>query len=182
MITSGRDHADQAHVVADDLVLAPLLERLVDAERVAEVHGAREVLLRAVEAVQRPQLLGAQHAERLENLGADLVLSAVAARGRRQHDAQPWPWLCITSSPLFSSSGCAVDVHDRADGRELAEHEREPRLAPRISGALGADTERHERKHGREHGKWATHGSILTRTGGNRNSKHEPSGLYRLNR
>ena len=89
-----RDHhvgprePDQPHVVADDLVLAPLLERLVDAERVAEVHGAREELLGAVEPVRGQQLLGAQHAERLEDLGADLVLSAVAARGRRQHDAQ----------------------------------------------------------------------------------------------
>jgi len=85
-IGAHRDHhvgpreADQPHVVADDLVLAPLLERLVDAERVAEVHCAREELLGAVDAVRSQQLLGAQHAERLENLGADLILSAVAAR------------------------------------------------------------------------------------------------------
>ena len=66
---------------------APLLERLVDAERVAEIDGAREVLLRAVEAMQRRELLRPQHAERLENLGADLVLPAVAARRRRERRA-----------------------------------------------------------------------------------------------
>ena len=56
----GPDGADVAHVVADDFVVAPLLDRLLDAERVAEVHRAREELLRAVEAVDGEQLLGAR--------------------------------------------------------------------------------------------------------------------------
>ena len=170
----GPRHANQPDVVAEDLVVAPLLERLLDAEREAEVHGAREELLGAVEAVRGQQLLGAQHAERLEQLRADLVLAAVAARRRREHDAQPLPVALHRQQRVVLVVGMRGRVHDRADGGELPEHQREPRLAPRISGALGADTERHERKHGREHGHWATHGSILTRTAGNRNSKHEP--------
>ena len=54
------------------------------------------------------QLLGAQHAERLEDLRPDLVLAAVAARGGDEHRPHALPWLIIASSPLSSSSGCAV--------------------------------------------------------------------------
>ena len=137
-IGAHRDHhvgprePDQSHVVADDLVLAPLLERLVDAERVAEIHGAREELLGAIDAVRGQQLLGAQHAERLEDLGADLVLSAVAARGRRQHDSQPLALALHRQQRVVFVVWMRGDVHHRADGRELAEHEREGHLAALI--------------------------------------------------
>ena len=104
----GSRHADQPHVVAEDLVLAPLLERLVDAERVAEVDGAAEHLLGAVEAVRGAQLLAAQHAKRLEQLGADLVLPAVAPVAVARITRSPCPWLCLAINELFSSSGCAV--------------------------------------------------------------------------
>ena len=80
----GTDRPNQPDEIADDLVAAPLLERFLDAEREAEVDGAREVLLGAVEPVHRRELLGPQHAERLEELGADLVLAAVAARRGRE--------------------------------------------------------------------------------------------------
>ena len=85
----GADGADVADVVADDLVVPPLLDRFLDAEREAEVDRAGEVLLGAVEAVHREQLLGAQHAERLEQLGTDLVLPAVAARRGDEHGPHP---------------------------------------------------------------------------------------------
>src|ERR1051326_3449228 len=83
------NRANQSNVVRRELVAAPLLERLLDAERVAEVDGAREVLLGAVEAVQRGELACAQHAERFEDLRTDLVLPAVAARRRRQRGPLP---------------------------------------------------------------------------------------------
>ena len=83
----GPDGADVADEVADDLVVPPFLDRLFDAEREAEVDRAGEVLLGAVEPVDGQQLLGAQHAERLEDLRADLVLPAVAAR--RGHERGP---------------------------------------------------------------------------------------------
>ena len=74
------ERADHADVVAEDLLLAPLLERFIDAERVAEVDGAGEVLFGAVERCAREQFLGAQHRERFEELGADFVLPTFAAR------------------------------------------------------------------------------------------------------
>ena len=81
-------HADEAHDVGEDLVLAPLRERLLDAERVAEVDRAREELLGAVDAVRREQLLGAQDREREALLGAEVVLPALAARQGQLDDAR----------------------------------------------------------------------------------------------
>src|SRR5207253_10474304 len=83
----GTNRAHEAHEVGDDLVAAPFLERLLDAEGEAKVDRAGEVLLGAVEAVQGRELLGSQHAQGLEDLRADLILPAVAARGRRQRGA-----------------------------------------------------------------------------------------------
>jgi hypothetical protein len=83
----GTDGSNQADVIAENLLPSPLLERFIDAEREAEVHGAREVLLGAVEAVQGLELLRPQHAERFEDFRSDLVLPAVAARRRRQRGA-----------------------------------------------------------------------------------------------
>ena len=45
----GPNRANQAHEVADRLVGAPLRERFFRAERIAEIHRAREILLCAVE-------------------------------------------------------------------------------------------------------------------------------------
>ena len=81
----GPQRPDVADVVADDLVVPPLLDRFLDAEREAEVDRAREELLRAVEAMHGQQLLGAEDAERLEQLRPDLVLPAVAAGRRHEH-------------------------------------------------------------------------------------------------
>src|SRR5437773_10260315 len=81
------DRENQPHVVGGDLGAAPLFERLFDAERIPEVDGACEVLFRPVEAMQRRQLASPQDAERLEELGPDLVLAPVAARRGRQRSA-----------------------------------------------------------------------------------------------
>src|SRR5215468_8186873 len=78
----GPDCANHPHIVCGDLVAAPLLEGLIDAEREAEVDRPRKVLFRTIEAVQRQELFRPQHTERLENLRSDLVLSAVAPRRR----------------------------------------------------------------------------------------------------
>ena len=82
---NGADHPD---VVAENLLLAPLLEGLVDAERVAEIHRPGEVLFGAVEAMRGEQLLRSQDRQSLEHLGADLVLPAFAARRRHQRRAE----------------------------------------------------------------------------------------------
>src|SRR5438874_2670235 len=78
--------ADVAHEVADDLVVPPFLDRLFHAERKAEVNGAREVLFRAVKAMDRQQFFRPEHAERLPELWTDLVLTAVASR--RGHEGR----------------------------------------------------------------------------------------------
>ena len=54
----------------------------------AEVVGAGEELVAAVERARLQQLLGADHAERVEQLGADDVLAALAAVERQVGDAR----------------------------------------------------------------------------------------------
>src|SRR5439155_12655104 len=83
----GTDRANEPDEIARNFVASPLLERLVDAERVAEVDCAREVLFGAVESMERRELLGSQHAERFEELRTDLVLATIAARGGRERGA-----------------------------------------------------------------------------------------------
>ena len=119
----GPDRADVPDEVADDLVVPPLLDRLFDAEREAEIDRAREVLLGAVEAMDRQQLLGAQHAERLERLRPDLVLAAVAARRRDEHRAHALPVAQHRQQRVVLVVGVRVGLHERAGRGELAEHQ-----------------------------------------------------------
>ena len=123
----GPDLANPVDVVLEDLVAVPALVRLVTAEREAEVHGAREVLLGAVDPVRREQFLGAQHGQRLEDLRADLVLAAVAARGGDQRRPHP----VLEPVPREQRVVLVVRVrrrhHQAADGAELPEDEAECR-------------------------------------------------------
>jgi hypothetical protein len=73
---------DHAHDVAEDGRPVPDVQRLLGALRVPEVLRAREVLPPAVQPARGEQLLRARHAERLAELGAEQVLSAVAAGER----------------------------------------------------------------------------------------------------
>ena len=125
----GADRADHAHVVAEDLLVAPLLERLLDAERKAEVDRAREVLLGAVEAVGRQQLLGAQHRQRLEQLRADLVLPAFAAGRRHQRRPHPLAVRVIGQHRVVLVVGMRRRHHEVADRVELAQRQLERRYA-----------------------------------------------------
>ena len=81
----GSGHPDEAHEIIENLLPAPTLERLLDAERVAEIDRPREELLGAVEAVSREQFLRPERRQGIEELRADLVLTAVPSRRRRQH-------------------------------------------------------------------------------------------------
>src|SRR5262245_20445081 len=74
--------ANQPDEVAEDFFPAPLLERLLDAERKAEIDRPREVLLGPVETMNRGEFFGSKYAERFEQLGTDLVLAAVPSGGR----------------------------------------------------------------------------------------------------
>ena len=119
----GTNHPNQTDEVAGDLVAAPLLECLVDGERKAEVHRAGEILLRAVEAVQRRELLGPQHAERLEDLRADLVLAAVAPGGRRQRGAKSQPAVQHHQQAVVLVVGMSGRVHEDAGVAEVPERQ-----------------------------------------------------------
>ena len=121
----GANRANQPDVVAEDLVAAPLLERLLDAEREAEVDRAREVLLGAVEAVQRRQFLGAQHAERLEDLRADFVLAAVAARRRRERRAVALAAIQHHQQPVVLVVGMRGRHHEDAGVAEVSQRQAE---------------------------------------------------------
>jgi hypothetical protein len=84
-----RDHhvrpksANDAHDVGKDCVLVPDLERLAIVLGIAEVARAREVLLASIQPPRGKQLLGARHAERLPQLGAEDVLPPIAPRERK---------------------------------------------------------------------------------------------------
>ena len=148
----GPDHPDQPHVVGDDLVLPPLLERLFDAEREAEVDGSREVLLGAVEAVERVELLRPQHAERLEQLGSDFILPAVAARRRRQRGAISLTAIQQHQQRVVLVVGMRGRVQEDAGVRQMTKREAERDVPTHF-------VERHDAKlcvsNGEEGGKYA---------------------------
>ncbi|MEO8373201.1 MAG: hypothetical protein ABI806_28710 [Candidatus Solibacter sp.] len=62
----GAERADQARVIADDLLTAPLPDHFLGIEGVAVVDGACEVLFGAVAAVRGKQFRCAQHPHVME--------------------------------------------------------------------------------------------------------------------
>ena len=84
----GLKAADDANHVAQDALPPPFCERLLGRFAVAEVDGAREELLAAVEASGCQQFLRANDAQVFRLLGPDQVLAALAARGREVGRAQ----------------------------------------------------------------------------------------------
>ena len=104
---------------------APFLERLFDAEREAEVDRAREVLLGAVEAMERGELLGPQHAERLENLRADFVLPAVAAGRRRERRAIALSAIQHHEQPVVLVVGMRGGYHEDAGVAKMPQRQTE---------------------------------------------------------
>ena len=160
-----RDHvgtrgADVPDEIADDLLAPPLLDGLLEAERVAEVDRAREVLLRAVEPVNGEQLLGAQHAERLEDLRPDLVLAAVAARRGHEHRPHALAVAHHREERVVLVVGMRRRFHEGPDRAQLAQHEAERGLGRKLAGRLHpqlrrqrtAQTEQEEKDEGDDAG------------------------------
>src|SRR5919106_6998459 len=110
--------ADQTNVVAHDLVLAPLLERLLDAEGVSKVDGAGEELLCTVEPMGCEKFLRAEHTQCLEQLGTDLVLTAVAASGCREHHSESLSMALHRQERVVLVVGMSGRMHDGADRRK----------------------------------------------------------------
>ena len=121
----GPQHADQANVVASDFVAPPLVDHFLGIERVAVIDRAREVLLRAVDAMRRQQLGGAQHAEVAEELGADLVLTAFAAVVLHVDRSQPHTVCEQREQRVGLVVGMCRHLHERARHIELSDGEAE---------------------------------------------------------
>src|SRR5438105_4992151 len=92
---------NDAHDIAENRILWPVLVRLFGALREPKIVRAREVLMSAVDAARGEQLLSANRAEGLTELIADEVLATVTPGEReirRLHLAptrQPGDELCI---------------------------------------------------------------------------------------
>ena len=117
------DGPDHPHEVGQYLLSAPLLERLVPTEGVAEIDGAGEILLGPVEPMGGQQLLGAQRRQRIEELGPDLVLPAVAARSRDKCGPDAFALAQQGQHPVVLVVGMRGRHHERAGGVELAQHQ-----------------------------------------------------------
>ena len=170
--------------VSQDLLMAPLLERFLLAERVAEVHRAREVLLRAVEAMRDEQFLGAKHPQRIEELSSDLVLSAVAACGCDERHARTDVTRVERQHRIVLVVGMRRHVDDRADGRQLPQGQRQRRRAGQVgerldailrNGLLGADLPLQGDRRGCSHGQEPRHFHRISTGRGVRDSERYPA-------
>ena len=121
----GPERPHDPHHVAQGLLAPPPLERLLHAEREAEVRGPAEVLLHAVVAVDGEELLGAQHGEGVEELGADVVLSAVAPGQGQERGADPQTAGEADEDAVVLVVGVGRHVQDASPDREAAQGEAE---------------------------------------------------------
>ena len=134
----GPQGPDMTHEVAENLLPSPLLERFLLAERIAKVHRAREVLLGAIEAVCRQEFLGAENAQRVEELRADLVLSAVAARGGDERHPRPDVPRVERERRVVLVVWMRGHVRDRPDRRQLPQRQRQGRCPRQVGERLNA--------------------------------------------
>ena len=126
----GPERPDHADDLTERLLAVPLLEGLLDAERVAEVGHHAEVLLHRIEPVRGEELFGPQDAQPVEQLGPDFVLAAAAAG--QAHERDPG----AQAAAEEGVQGVVLVVRVRHDGEhrnaapDLAERESESGGAP----------------------------------------------------
>ena len=125
----GPQHAHQSNEVADDLVAPPLADHFLRIEGVPVIDRAREVLLGAVEAMGRQQLRRAEDGEILEQLGADLVLAAAAARRLQGNGPKAHPPREQRQQRVVLVIGMRGDLHERAGHVQPAERQPERHVA-----------------------------------------------------
>ena len=128
----GANGANVSYVVAEDFVVTPLLERFFDAERVPEINGAREILIRAVKPVRGEQFLRAQHRQRHEQLGANLVLPALTVGRRDERRAIALPMREVGQHSVVLVIRMRGRHHEVADGVELAQLQLERGLTAQL--------------------------------------------------
>ena len=83
--------ANDANHIAENLFLIPFLQRLLRRAGEAEVKGAREILLGAIEFARRQQFFGPQNSEPVPQLRPNAVLSTLATIERQIGDARALP-------------------------------------------------------------------------------------------
>ena len=131
----GTEAADHPNHVAEDFVAAPLLETFLGRFGEAEIDGAREELLRAVDAPGRQQLLGADDAELVALFGADQILPAFAARQRKIAGAHLAPARQISEQRGVFVIGMRGDHQHAADDVEAIERQAGLRPIPTARAA-----------------------------------------------
>ena len=161
--------ADHPHHVAENAVVAPFLQGLLGGAREAEIDGAREELLGAVDLPRRQQFLRADDAELRALLAADQVLAAFAARQRKVGRAHVAPAREVGEHRGAFVVGMGGDVQHGAEFVELVQRlldlGRAGKRALRGGGGrkgekteetAGEGTEKHGshilRRNGRSHG------------------------------
>jgi len=135
----------------------------------AEIDGSREVLLGAVEPMQRGQLLGAQHAKCLEELGADFVLATVAARRRCERRPITLAAIQHHEQRVVLVVGMGGRLHEDAGVREVPQREPERHvsalLVHRHDPHLTGNNRRSDDESSKKTGE-ASHSMILPGMGG----------------
>jgi hypothetical protein len=142
----GLERADDPHQIGQHRAAVPDRQRLGRRLGVAEVAGAGEKLLGAVDAAGGEQLLGADEAEQRPLLGADQVLAAIAARQRQVGGAQQALAVQVGQKPRVLVVGVGGDIKDVADyGQPLdgAQELTSARLARRLLGKAGQRRQQH---------------------------------------
>ena len=90
---------------------------------IAKINRAREELFRAVEPMRRRQFLRAQHRERHEQLGANLVLPAFTVRGRHQRRAESLAVREIRQHRVVLVVWVGRGHHEGPDGVQFAQRQ-----------------------------------------------------------
>src|SRR3954464_15474312 len=89
--------------------------------------------------MDREQLFGPQHSERLKDLRADLILSAVAASRRYQRRPHPPAVAHDREQRVVLVVGVRVGLHERSGGGEFPEEQAERDVARQFSDWLDAE-------------------------------------------
>ena len=116
MMTSGRKRRMVQTTSDEDFVVSPLGQRLGGCLGVAEVDGAAEKLLRAVDASRGQQFLGADQSEQVALFRADEVLAAFAAGERKVAGAH------VTAAGQIGKHGRVLVVRMRGDHQRATQN------------------------------------------------------------
>ena len=123
--TKGSNHPH--HVAERDIVPLPLLKCFFGSLRISKIRHARESLLNAVISVGSQQLQRPQHAQRVEQIAAQLVLSPFPARQRHQQCRDAFPARFERQHAAVFVIGMRRDLHQTGRRLQASQHQLQPR-------------------------------------------------------